>query len=79
MHGDRVHAAVLARGCKVSGCTVHVVTDEVDGGPILDQVAVPVLPGDTPATLAARVQAAERDLYPRVIRELLARRPGARA
>jgi formyltetrahydrofolate-dependent phosphoribosylglycinamide formyltransferase len=73
MHGDRVHAAVLARGCRVTGCTVHVVTDEVDGGPILDQVAVPVLPGDTAATLAARVQAAERDLYPRAIREYLAR------
>jgi phosphoribosylglycinamide formyltransferase-1 len=43
----------------------------VDGGPILAQAEVPVLPGDTAASLAARVQAAERDLYPRAIREFL--------
>jgi phosphoribosylglycinamide formyltransferase-1 len=71
MHGDRVHEAVLAQGHRVTGCTVHVVTDEVDGGPILAQAEVPVLPGDTPVSLAARVQAAERDLYPRAIREFL--------
>ena len=46
---------------------MHVVTDEVDGGPVVAQAQVPVAPDDTADTLAARVQAAERELYPRVI------------
>jgi len=73
--GERVHEAVLAAGDRVTGCTVHLVTADVDGGPILGQVEVPVEPDDTVETLAARVQAAERDLYPRCIRELLAQLP----
>jgi formyltetrahydrofolate-dependent phosphoribosylglycinamide formyltransferase len=72
-YGRRVHEAVLARGCKVSGATVHLCDDEYDHGPILLQEAVPVLEGDTPDTLAARVQAAERRLLPAAIR-LLAER-----
>ncbi len=70
-YGHRVHEAVLERGCRVSGCTVHLVTDDVDGGPIVDQVAVPVHDDDTPDSLAARVQAAEREIYPRAIDRLV--------
>jgi phosphoribosylglycinamide formyltransferase 1 len=73
-YGRRVHEAVLARGCKVSGATVHLCDDEYDHGPILLQEAVPVLEGDTPDTLAARVQAAERRLVPEAVR-LLAAKP----
>ena len=75
-YGRRVHEAVLARGCKVSGATVHLCDDEYDHGPILLQEAVPVLEGDTPDTLAARVQAAERRLVPEAVRLLAARRNG---
>jgi formyltetrahydrofolate-dependent phosphoribosylglycinamide formyltransferase len=70
-HGEHVHRAVLERGVRVTGCTVHLVNDEVDGGPIVEQTAVRVEPGDTPASLADRVQEAERDLYPRCIRWFL--------
>ena len=67
MYGDRVHEAVLASGCKVSGCTVHFVNNEYDSGPIIAQQCVPVEEGDTPAALAARVFEAECELYPRAI------------
>jgi formyltetrahydrofolate-dependent phosphoribosylglycinamide formyltransferase len=67
MYGPRVHEAVLAAGAKVSGCTVHFVDNHYDEGPIIAQRAVPVLAGDTPASLAARVFAAECELYPQVI------------
>jgi formyltetrahydrofolate-dependent phosphoribosylglycinamide formyltransferase len=67
-YGHKVHEAVLARGCKVSGATVHFCDDEYDHGPIILQEAVPVLDGDTPEALAARVQAAERRLVPEAIR-----------
>ena len=67
-YGHRVHEAVLARGCKVSGATVHFCDDEYDHGPIILQEAVPVLDDDTPDTLAARVQAAERRIVPEAIR-----------
>jgi phosphoribosylglycinamide formyltransferase-1 len=63
----------LAAGVKVTGCTVHVATAEVDAGPILAQEAVPVLPGDDEATLHERIKAVERRLYPATIRELLHR------
>lgn len=71
MWGHHVHEAVLARGCRVSGCTVHYVNDDVDGGPIIEQAVVDVLPEDTADSLAARVQEAERRLYPECIRALL--------
>jgi formyltetrahydrofolate-dependent phosphoribosylglycinamide formyltransferase len=74
MYGTKVHTAVLAHGCAVSGCTVHLVAGGYDTGPILAQRAVPVLPDDTPCTLAARVQEAERALYPAAIQELIAGR-----
>ena len=67
MYGPRVHEAVLAAGAKVSGCTVHFVDNRYDEGPIIAQRAVPVLEGDTSASLAARVFAAECELYPQVI------------
>jgi phosphoribosylglycinamide formyltransferase-1 len=66
-YGHHVHEAVLQAGCTVSGCTVHFVDQAYDHGQIVAQQSVPVLPNDTPDTLAARVQAAERELYPRVI------------
>ena len=69
--GLDVHENVLAAGETVTGATVHLVTRELDGGPILGQVSVAVLPGDTPASLAARVLIAEHQLYPRVIADLV--------
>jgi len=68
MYGQHVHAAVLAHGCKVSGCTVHICDDAYDAGPIVAQECVPVLDDDTPESLGARVFAAECALYPAVIR-----------
>ena len=61
----------LAAGVKVTGCTVHVATAEVDAGPILAQEAVPVVPGDDEATLHERIKVVERRLYPATIKELL--------
>ncbi|MFH0939883.1 MAG: phosphoribosylglycinamide formyltransferase [Planctomycetota bacterium] len=66
-YGHRVHEAVLEYGCKVSGCTAHFVDNEYDHGPIIAQKAVPVLSDDTVDALAARVQEAEREIYPQVI------------
>ncbi len=62
----------LAAGVKVTGCTVHLATLAVDAGPILAQVAVPVLPGDDAERLHERVKEAERKLYPRVIKDFAA-------
>jgi phosphoribosylglycinamide formyltransferase-1 len=70
MYGHRVHEAVLARGCKITGATVHLVDDEYDHGPILAQRAIEVRDDDTPDTLAARVQAVERELVPEVVRAI---------
>ena len=61
----------LAAGVKVTGCTVHLATIEVDHGPILAQEVVPVMSGDTPETLHERVKEVERRLYPQVLREML--------
>lgn len=62
--GLHSHRQALAAGVKLHGCTVHWVTDGVDAGPIIGQAAVPVLPGDDEASLAARVLAAEHRLFP---------------
>ncbi len=70
MYGRRVHEAVIAAGEKESGATVHQVNDEFDRGAIIAQERVPVEPADTPATLAARVLAAEHRLYPRTLHAL---------
>ena len=70
MHGRHVHEAVLAAGETVTGCTVHLADNTYDTGPILLQRTCPVLPDDTPDTLAARVFALECDAYPDAIRSL---------
>jgi len=67
-YGHRVHDAVLEAGVKVSGATVHFVDGEYDHGPIVLQEAIEVRDDDTPDTLAARVQAAERRLVPEAVR-----------
>jgi phosphoribosylglycinamide formyltransferase-1 len=67
-YGHRVHEAVLEAGVKLTGATVHFVDGEYDHGPIVLQEAVPVEEGDTPDSLAARVQAAERRLIPAAVR-----------
>jgi phosphoribosylglycinamide formyltransferase-1 len=64
MHGERVHAAAIAAGDGESGCTVHLCNDRYDEGRVLLQARVPVLPGDTPAALGARVFRAECEAYP---------------
>jgi len=67
MYGHRVHEAVLASGARESGATVHLVDEVYDRGPILAQARVPVLPGDTPDSLAARVLQVEHRLLPSVV------------
>ena len=75
--GLHTHARALAAGDQEGGCTVHEVTADLDAGPILGQARVPVLPGDTEDSLAARVLAQEHRLYPQVLRRFVAgdRRP----
>lgn len=70
--GLHTHARALAAGDAEAGCTVHLVTAELDAGPILGQARVPVQPGDTPETLAARVLEVEHRLYPAVLRRFAA-------
>ena len=60
-------------GCTVSGCTVHIVDDTYDTGPIILQRAVDISPTDTPLTLAEKVNAAEHEVYSKVIRMVLSR------
>lgn len=69
--GLHTHQRAIDAGCKFAGVTVHQVTAELDVGPILDQAVVPVLPGDTAETLAARVLTQEHVIYPRAVRSLL--------
>jgi formyltetrahydrofolate-dependent phosphoribosylglycinamide formyltransferase len=68
--GLHTHERVLAAGETRHGCSVHLVTEDLDSGPVLAQAEVPVLPGDTAEVLAARVLVAEHDLYPRALREV---------
>ena len=68
MYGRRVHEAVLAHGCKVSGCTVHFVDENYDNGPIILQRTCAVLENDTPDSLAHRVFEEEKIAYPHAIR-----------
>jgi phosphoribosylglycinamide formyltransferase-1 len=67
MHGLKVHQAVIDRGCKVSGCTVHFVTLDVDGGPIVAQKAVQVQENDTAEALQERILKEEHKLLTRSI------------
>lgn len=69
--GLHTHARALAAGDREAGCTVHEVTPVLDDGPILGQARVPVLPGDTEATLGARVLGMEHRLYPAVLRRFV--------
>lgn len=71
MYGHHVHEAVLKAGAKTSGCTVHLITPEYDRGPILLQKSCPILPSDTPDTLAARVFALECQAYPEALERLI--------
>jgi phosphoribosylglycinamide formyltransferase-1 len=66
--GIRVHQQALDAGVKESGCTVHFVVPELDAGPTIMQSAVPVLPGDTAETLAARILVQEHKLYPEAVK-----------
>ena len=78
--GLHPHKQALDAGVRISGCTVHFVTPELDSGPIVAQAAVPVLAGDTPDTLAERILVAEHRLYPlRPAAGGLGRRRGWRA
>ncbi len=82
MHGLRVHRAVLDAGRTESGCTVHLCDDRYDTGPVILRRRCPVLPDDTPETLAARVFELERNAYPEALVQLLTGQapptPGAR-
>ena len=69
MYGHFVHEAVMAAGEKESGCSVHVVDEEFDHGPVLAQAKIAVVPGDTPESLAARILEEEHRLYPKTIAE----------
>ena len=65
--GLEVQKKAIEWGCKLAGCTVHFVTEGVDEGPIILQAAVPILDGDTPDTLAARILVQEHKIYPRAV------------
>jgi phosphoribosylglycinamide formyltransferase 1 len=70
--GLHTHQRAIEAGCRFAGATVHRVTAELDHGEYLDQAVVPVLPGDTPEVLAARVLTQEHIIYPRAVERLLA-------
>jgi phosphoribosylglycinamide formyltransferase-1 len=69
--GLHTHQRALEAGCRFAGATVHQVTADLDHGPILEQAVVPVLPGDTPDSLAARVLTQEHLIYPRAVAQFL--------
>jgi phosphoribosylglycinamide formyltransferase-1 len=71
--GLDTHRRVLAAGDEVTGCTVHVVSEELDSGEVIDQAEVPVEPGDDAVRLAARVLSAEHALYPQALSEFVRR------
>lgn len=71
--GLHTHQRAIDAGCRFAGASVHMVTADLDAGPIIEQGLVPVLPGDTAATLAARVIVQEHQIYPKAVRSLLER------
>ena len=75
--GLDTHARAIAAGDAEAGCTVHLVTEGVDEGPVLGQARVPVEAGDTPETLAARVRVAEHQLYPEALAAFIRQRKTA--
>ncbi len=70
--GLHTHARAIAAGDAEGGCSVHLVTAELDGGPVLGRARVPIAPGETPESLAAKVLVQEHRLYPQVLRRFLA-------
>ena len=77
--GLDTHARAIAAGDRLAGCSVHVVTEEVDSGEVLGQAEVPIEPGDSPQSLEARVLEAEHRLYPKVLAEFVGRRLSRRS
>ncbi len=73
--GTNTHARAIEAGDSEAGCSVHLVTAELDAGPVLLQAKVPILKGDTPETLAARVLEQEHKIYPEAIRQFALRQP----
>lgn len=71
MYGSKVHEAALEYGVKLTGCTVHLVNNQYDAGPIVAQKAVVVEDNDTPQSLAQKVQAQEREIYPLVVQDFI--------
>jgi phosphoribosylglycinamide formyltransferase-1 len=71
--GLDTHARAIEAGDRIAGCSVHIVTEELDGGEVLGQAEVPILPGDTPDTLAERVLAEEHRLYARALADFVSR------
>lgn len=71
MYGMKVHEEVIKSGAPVSGCTVHIVNEKIDGGPIIAQAPVSVLPDDTPPSLAAKVLKEEHKLYPVTVQKFI--------
>lgn len=71
--GLDTHTRAIQAGDPLGGCSVHLVTEELDAGDVLGQTEVPIESGDTPATLEARVLSAEHELYPRILREFVKR------
>ena len=69
--GLDTHSRALAAGDSMSGCSVHLVTEELDAGEVLGRAEVPIEPGDTPASLEQRILAAEHKLYPQVLSEFV--------
>lgn len=69
--GLDTHARAIAAGDAAGGCSVHVVTEELDGGEVLGRAEVPILPGETPESLAARVLVEEHRLYPATLKEFV--------
>jgi len=69
--GLDTHARAIEAGDAVGGCSVHIVTEELDSGEVLGRTEVPILPGDTPRVLEERVLAAEHELYPKVLSEFV--------
>ena len=71
--GLNTHARAIEAGDLIGGCSVHIVTEELDAGHVLGQAEVPILPGDTPERLEQRVLAAEHRLYPKILSEFVKR------
>lgn len=70
--GLHTHKRALETGCRLAGCTIHFVTPELDCGPIIAQAAVPIVDGDTPDSIAARVLKAEHQIFPQAVADFVA-------